>query len=574
MKAQDRPESNAGFWKLVITIARFDPGRSITVVGLLMLSGLAEGVGLLTLLPLLGVATGTPADDPLSNLITSLLESLGLRPALGTLLIVVVVGLTLKAGLFLLAMRQMGNAAADMATRLRLDLISALTDARWGYFVSQPLGRFINAVGTEGTRATHLYTELCYLVAGTFQVVIYLTLALFVSWYVTAGALLFGGLLFFGLNAFVKTARSAGARETDLYQSMTARLADGLSAIKPLKAMHRESILGPIIRRDIEGLNDAWRRQVVSKAALTATQEPLMVVFLGIGLFVALGRTGVQFEELLFMALIFQRIVTRLGNAQVFYQSVRSLETAFWALVAAIERAQGEAEITTGKETPHLDRSIAFDSVSFTYGGAPIIDKLSFEIPAKTFTTIVGPSGVGKTTIVDLVVGLFVPQEGRILIDGVELSEIDIHGWRTMIGYVPQELVLLHDSILHNITLGDPSIGRAEVFDALEKAGALEFLTELPEGVDTVVGERGARLSGGQRQRLSIARALVRKPTLLVLDEATSALDPRTASGIAESLRALRSQLTILAISHQQDLVEHADKILTITPRGAIADQI
>jgi len=158
-----------------------------------------------------------------------------------------------------------------------------------------------------------------------------------------------------------------------------------------------------------------------------------------------------------------------------------------------------------------------------------------------------------------------------VLVDGVDLSQCDIGQWRSMIGYVPQETLLLHDTIEHNITLGDPQLGPADTERALREAGAWDFVSAMPERIQSIVGERGGKLSGGQRQRLCIARALVRQPKLLILDEATSALDPDSEAAICETLENLRGRITILAISHQTGLAAVADRVLRLEA-GALLD--
>jgi ATP-binding cassette subfamily C protein len=186
---------------------------------------------------------------------------------------------------------------------------------------------------------------------------------------------------------------------------------------------------------------------------------------------------------------------------------------------------------------------------------------------------VIGPSGAGKTTLVDLVSGLLRPQQGDVLIDDVPMAQMDVRFWRRQIGYVPQDTVLLHDSILANVTLGDPALGETEAEKALFAAGAWDFVAAMPDGLHTIVGERGSKLSGGQRQRIAIARALAHQPALLILDEATSALDPDSENAICRTLKNLRGKITILAISHQPALVTVADRIYSIREQTVCIDK-
>ncbi|MFW6340294.1 MAG: ATP-binding cassette domain-containing protein, partial [Wenzhouxiangella sp.] len=180
-------------------------------------------------------------------------------------------------------------------------------------------------------------------------------------------------------------------------------------------------------------------------------------------------------------------------------------------------------------------------------------------LPAGLLTVLTGPSGSGKTTLIDLVAGLLHPDAGRILIDGVDLQEIDHRRWRRLIGYVPQDPLLINDTVIRNLTLGDPALGPDDAERALKMADAWDFIRTLPEGMDTVLGERGGRLSGGQRQRLAIARALIHRPALLILDEATSNLDQASEGAVISTINQLKGQLTMLAVSHDDALVAAAD---------------
>jgi ATP-binding cassette subfamily C protein len=213
------------------------------------------------------------------------------------------------------------------------------------------------------------------------------------------------------------------------------------------------------------------------------------------------------------------------------------------------------------------------DRVSFTYGEHWVLQDTSLTFPVGLFTAIVGPSGVGKTTVADLVTGLLRPQEGKVWIDDLPLQQVDMMTWRRMIGYVPQETLLLHDTVLINVTLGDPELSAEDAEYALRAAGAWEFVTAIPQGMYSTVGERGDMLSGGQRQRIAIARALVHKPKLLILDEPTSALDRDSEEAICETLQQLSGEYTILAISHQPALMKAADRAYRLQNGIAVLDE-
>jgi ATP-binding cassette subfamily C protein len=229
-----------------------------------------------------------------------------------------------------------------------------------------------------------------------------------------------------------------------------------------------------------------------------------------------------------------------------------------------IDEADGEREPSFGSNPATFESGCVFRDVSFSYGRAPVLRNLNLEIPTRKLTLVIGPSGTGKTTIIDLLLGLYRPQEGEIFVDGVALAEIDLRSWRRSIGYVPQELILLDDSILANITLGDNTIDEQRILEALRLAGAADFIARLPEGLHTEVGEKGARFSGGQRQRIAIARALVHRPKLLILDEVTSALDTVTEQEFCENIREISKSITVLAISHRQAWIDIADNVLLI----------
>jgi len=553
--------------RLLVTFARAYPRRTTLLVFCLIIGGLAEGIGVSGLLPFLGrAASGSATEDPTAaeRWVTELVRAAGFEPTMGVFLAIIVIGVSLKAILTLVANRQAGYCVAHLATDLRLDLLRALLRTRWHYYVGQRIGTFANSFASEAQRAADSYLRATMIVSLTVQGLVYFGVALLVSWPAALLAVGAGLIMGIALSRLVRMAKRAGRKQTVLMKELVARLTDTLQAVKPLKAMGREMLVGPLLDRDAQRLNKALRRTVLSKTAFKALQDPTIFIFLAFGVYAAVNFADIPLPNVIMLALLSERIISGTGKIQKEYQDMVGGESAFWSIRATIAEAESAREILPGTRPPRLAESISVDKVRFAYGEQRVLDDVDLTIPAGELTVIVGTSGAGKTTLADVIIGLAVPQQGEVRVDGVPLREIDAARWRGAIGYVPQETLLLHESVRTNVSLGDTDVSDADVRAALASAGAAEFIAALPEGLDTIVGERGLRLSGGQRQRISLARALVRKPALLILDEATTALDPATEAGICATLRRLRGSVTLLAICHQSALIDMADRVYRV----------
>jgi ATP-binding cassette subfamily C protein len=558
--------------------ARAYPWQSLVVVLCLLLAVLVQGVGLSSVLPLLGMAVNADsaggsgaAEDPspLEAAVRGALAYFGLEPTIGLLLSIIVVTFTLKAVLVVFSRRQVGYTVADVATDLRLGLLRALLATRWSYYTRQPIGAVANAMATEANRASVAYYHLAQMFSFAMAGLLYMGIALAVSWQATVAAALAGIVTVRGLTALVHMAARAGRRQTALLRSLLGRLTDALQAVKMLKATGRENLIGPLLESDTRKLNRQLQRRVLSREALRAIQEPILVAFAAAGLWIALTLWKMPLPSVLVLVILFAGMLSSINKMQRMYQVMVADASALWSLRGMIDRAEAETESQGGTAAPTLERGLALKQIRVDYDGRRVLDDLHIEIPAGQITAIVGASGAGKTTIVDLITGLLQPDAGDVWTDGVPLRELDLRRWREMLGYVPQETLLLNDTVQTNVSLGDPEVDAGQVEAALRDAGAWEFVSEMPEGVHSSVGERGALLSGGQRQRIAIARALVHRPKLLILDEATAALDPESEASVWETVTRLRGKTTVVAISHQPALVGVANRIYRVGGGGA-----
>ncbi|MDP3696775.1 MAG: ATP-binding cassette domain-containing protein, partial [Candidatus Taylorbacteria bacterium] len=242
-------------------------------------------------------------------------------------------------------------------------------------------------------------------------------------------------------------------------------------------------------------------------------------------------------------------------------------------LVAYEKEVDKNREFAGGNKQFVFNKILEFKNVSFGYiGGQNIVSSLNLSINKGEMVGLIGPSGAGKTTMVDLLLRLFRPQNGKLLIDGANIDEIDKKSWHDNIGYVSQDIFLINDTIENNVRFYNDSLNHKDIADATKSANIYDFIEALPDKFQTLVGERGVQLSGGQRQRIVLARILARKPSVLVLDEATSALDNESEHKIQEAIRNLRGKLTILIVAHRLSTVMHADKIAVIK-NGVISEE-
>jgi ATP-binding cassette subfamily C protein len=438
----------------------------------------------------------------------------------------------------------------------------------------------LSFVRTKSSDYVHVLTSEIGRVAGTTQQMLTLPgyilvgsvqvgVAFSISPAMTSAALLCGAMLFALMLPFNRKVQQSGQALRDSTNAMYSSITDFLAGMKVAKSYGLEETHLSIFQQNSTEIARQLVRftRIISKSGMYFQIGTSLCV--GAFLWGAVELAHLSTDRLLVLVFIFTRLLPRFRTMQNRYHQILHALPAF----EAASRMQSQLEREQEPETPKdfaelsLQKALQLEKVSFKYDEAHkgcTVEEIDLAIPARCVTAILGPSGAGKSTLADLMMGLLVPDEGRILIDGQPLTGEHLHGWRRSVGYVPQENFLFHETIRVNLAWAQLEATEPEMLKALESAAALDFVMALPEGLDTVVGDRGVRLSGGERQRIALARALLRKPTLLLLDEATSSLDSHNEALIQDAVEKLHGDITVVIIAHRISTVSRADHVVLL----------
>ena len=542
------------------------------VLGCLVLASVAEIMSMSAMLPALLAVSGESSSLPpaFTTVINTTLAMTGLPETVAGFTIAVVLMLIVRTILLGAALTYAGFSIANVSTKLREDLLNAMFDTRWRYFVDHRAGRIANTISVDATRAGQAYLESAKFVAAVVQGIGYLALAMMASFQFAIAGAIAGTIIVAGMGKLIAVSRRAGQRQTESTSQLVTIVADALNNIKPIKSMARTVPFIAMFGTNLQALNKSIKLQVLSSQAVDRGNDILISVLIGGAFFLAVGVWEITLASVTVVGIIAFQSISVVRHLQKFLQRGAELEASYHAVHDMSEKLTREAERVGGAQDITLDDGCAFDRVTFAHEDQPTVENVSLFIPSGKITVLQGPSGAGKTTIVDLLLGLHEPASGRITIDGRPLDQLSLKAWRSNIGYVPQELSLLHSNLRDNIALGNTDLSDEDLGEALRLADAEDFVNSLPDGLDSNAGEMGGRLSGGQRQRIALARALVGRPKLLILDEVTSALDPETEASICRNALGLAGEFTIIAITHRPAWSKIADRLYKVENGAAL----
>jgi ABC-type multidrug transport system fused ATPase/permease subunit len=457
------------------------------------------------------------------------------------------------------------RAIADMRRRVQAHVLRMPTS----YFDRTKSGVLLTRVMEDADGIRNLIgTGIIQLVGGLLTASVALVVLFWLNWQMTAGALIllviFSGIMFY---AFRKL-RPIFRERYELTSQVTGRLSEALGGVRTLKVYTAEKREERVFTRGVYRLFRNIASTITGTSAVTAAST-VIVGAIGV-LIMVLGSQAIMAGAMTIGDLAMYIIFVGLMAAPLV--QIAGIGTQITDAFAGLDRIRELLELPTEGDgdgtrepVPELRGEVEFDGVWFEYDeGVPVLRDVSFRAPAGTTTALVGPSGSGKSTLVSLVLAFASPKEGRVTVDGLDLSRVRLQEYRKQLGVVLQDNFLFDGTIRENIAFSSPGATEADVREAARVANADEFVERFEDGYETIVGERGVKLSGGQRQRIAIARAILADPRLLVLDEATSSLDSESEALIREGLHNLRRGRTTFVIAHRLSTIVSADQILVL----------
>ena len=452
------------------------------------------------------------------------------------------------------------------------DALETFFKSRWEFFSASDHGRLLNTLNRELNTIGDTLGHLASLLAQIVQLFIYMAVPLWINAQLTLTALGLTALFSAPFMLLHGVSFRLGQRNTETANRALGILSEVFGAARLILGFARQK---QARERFLVAFNQHIQATMSSQVLATAVPkffQPLAMLAVVIALGIAL-RQQVRVSELLavmWSLLATMPIIYGILQGNI---SISNFLPSYEQLVVLRKSAASLEEIQGDRTFVQLESGIEFKELSFTYPGRnQTLTALSLKIHKGQMTALVGESGSGKSTITDLVLGLQIPGQGQVLIDGISLSSWKQNTFRERVGYVPQDPQLFHSSVRDNLLWSFEGATENDLWSALELANASTFIKDLPHGIDTVVGDRGIRLSGGQRQRIALARALLRKPDLLILDEATSSLDSESERLIQQSIEKVAKDTTILVVAHRMSTISKADYVYVLR-QGQIIEE-
>lgn len=546
-----------------------------------MFISLLDGLGILLLIPMIsmsGIVNLDTGNSPVSGIFSffqDIPSSLGL-PIILAIYVLIVIGQNVMQRQITI---QNNKIQQGFFRFLRIETYESLLHANWSLFIKHRKSDLINILTAEIARSSAGIYSFLQFMASLIFTFIQICLALWLSPNITVFVLLCGLFLLFFNRKFLKRSLALGSRNYTLGKEYLSGVTDQINGIKDIKSNTLEQSRMDWFRTITKGMQDEQIEYTNLKTTSQMYYKIASAVLIAGFIFIAVNMFNAQAGQLMLIIVIFSRLWPRVAGIQGSLEQIATMLPSFKAVKALQDECRNAKEFTLQENDElhpmRIDKGIECQDVSFCYHqnspASYALKDISFIIPANKMTAIVGPSGAGKSTLIDILMGLNTPAKGQVFIDGNLLTKDNLLSLRSSISYVPQDPFLFNTTIRENMLIVKPEATEVQIWEALEFAAA-DFVKKLPKGLDTLIGDRGIRLSGGERQRIVLARAILRKPSVLVLDEATSALDTENESKVQEAIDRLKGKMTIIVIAHRLSTIRNAEQVIVLE-EGSIVQQ-
>lgn len=537
-------------------------------------SGLLEGIGINALIPLFSFVSGEGGGgDIVSQLIEKFFGLVNINFNITSLLIFIVILFTLKALMTVLIAYLRIRITSNYEYKTRNNLFSKILNAHWPHLIKQKLGYLETILMIDIKASGNLLREISASIMILTGLAIYLLIAINISVTITLATLIIGAFLFLVIKPLVYRTKLVAFRRTKINKDMAHHVNENILGIKTIKTMVVND--GVLKKADIHftTIKELSIKTVMLESVSTSFLQPVSIIF--VSLIFAFSYQSSNFDLGVLAAIIYliHKIFVYIQQLQRTWHKFNNLYPHLVSVLNYQDKSIDSKEKNSGTKTFEFNNKLEVKNINFSYDSdKQILSNISFSINKGEMVGLIGPSGVGKTTLVDILLRLLTPTSGQILLDNNDITAIDLNAWRKNIGYVSQDIFLMNDTIANNIRFYNDSISDDKLVEVAKMANIYELIEDLPDKFATKIGERGVRLSAGQRQRIVIARILARDPEILILDEATSALDNESEIKIQTVIESLKGRVTVLVIAHRLTTVRGSDKLLVLED-GHISEQ-
>lgn len=563
----------------MLALTRFE---ILLLVSLASLYALFEGIGVGMLAPVMQYIQFGPSAPQSSSAIWQALEgfanAIGLPINLGTLLLLAFIPIILRQFVYFAYSYYTARVQQRAATRLRSEGFSAIAHGDLAWVMREGQGNLTSGLTAQVMRGSTAIFQFVQQISTGLLVTMYVAILMFLSWQLTLLAVASVGLISILVKRSVTRSRRLGHETAERNNEVYTVIGERLGAIRLIKMLGQEDRETKLVTEVVRLLEEVQVRIAISRGIIEVTIDPLQMLSVFAIVYVGVTYFNATLAALGLFLFILLRLNQKVKDFNVGRQLLSANVDSLMAVRDIIARAEASRDIKSGGKTfEGLSDSITFDHVGFSYqeeeGEEPVLRDVNLVIPCGSQIALVGRSGAGKSTLVDLIPRLREATAGHVLIDGTPINEFDLRSLRRGVGFMTQEAVLFNDTIYGNLVYGlerEPT--EDEVQRALERSYCLGFIEQLPNGLQTEIGDRGFRLSGGQRQRLSLARVFLEDPAIIILDEPTSALDSESEEYIQRALQKVRHEKTLIVIAHRLSTVQRADEIIVLD-RGVIVER-